>query len=35
MKNIIYFWKYVYWVPEKHTELVYKHITVFDVFVLK
>lgn len=35
MKNIIYFWKYGHWDPAKHTELLYKHITVFDVLVLK
>lgn len=35
MKNIIYFWKHGHWDPAKHTELLYKHITVFDVFVLK
>lgn len=29
MKNIIYFLKDVYWVPEKHTGFFYKHITAF------
>lgn len=35
MKNIIYYWKYGHWAPAKHTELLCKHITGFDVFVLK